>query len=325
MKILHLVLKQKNKLLQFIHLQLFLTLISLPILLCWGLPISLLSFAGNLLFAPILTIFLLLSSLIFFFQILHLPNGLLIFCLEKITFAWISLMQYADQKVLIGFKKPHVILVLITIVSTLAILHYKKNNSIRAGIASYSMLLLCIVIYLKFDATPASQLEEIDCNQKKVTIIYTEKKITVIDPGVIGRRISARSWLEYTLMPHLVKQYGITTIHNFIILQPNKTIFDALHSLLEKITIENVYIISWQGKIPLHWWISFAKLQDTCKNKKSNLIRIGKKIITINPNTITINPLAQIISMQDFSYPCLQVRGSIDNKNVDVYSAKYNN
>jgi len=93
--------------LRFIQVQLFITTISLPILLSWGLPISLLSPLGNLIFFPVLVLFLLLSSLVFFFEIIHIPNEWLIYCLEKVTLAWFSILSIGNgATALIGFSKP---------------------------------------------------------------------------------------------------------------------------------------------------------------------------------------------------------------------------
>ena len=73
-----------------------------------------------------------------------------------------------------------------------------------------------------------ANIDSLACNKGTVTIIASSNQLIVIDPGVIGRRLSAPSWCEYTLMPHLVKKYGTTVIDQLIILQPNKIIFDAL-------------------------------------------------------------------------------------------------
>jgi hypothetical protein len=45
----------------FTQTQLVITLISLPILVAWGLGYSVMSLVGNLLFSPVLTLFLILS------------------------------------------------------------------------------------------------------------------------------------------------------------------------------------------------------------------------------------------------------------------------
>ena len=168
-------------------------------------------------------------------------------------------------------------------------------------------------------------MQELPCNKGAITLINTHKKLIVVDPGVIGRRLSAPSWCEYTLMPHLVKIYGTTTIDHLICLQPNKIIFEALTSLQEKMTIKNLYLVRWTGKIPLHWWISYKKLLTQCQNKHCTVTFIYQYPKKINDTDLAISiiPLSQIITMPEFSYPCLQVHALADNQPLDIYSAKY--
>ena len=64
-------------LMRTIYVQLYLSLMSSPILIYWGLPVSLASPLGNILFNPLLVVFLFFSSLLFFTELLHIPN---IFC-----------------------------------------------------------------------------------------------------------------------------------------------------------------------------------------------------------------------------------------------------
>ncbi len=314
--------KIKKVLISFIHLQLFITLISIPILLSWGMPISLLTFAGNFLFSPILTAFLLLSSLIFFFQILCIPNAIFIWALEHITHWWLWLMQWAGHSVLMPFAMPSIIILILIFLFTLIILHHKKIETPFKAIACYSLLLAITCIYLALPAhSSGSKIISIDCNKGKVHFLKYDKQLAVIDPGVIGRRLSAPSWCEYTLMPALAKQCGTNTIDHFIILQPNRIIFEALISLQEKICIKNIYIPFWRGDMPSFWLRSFMALKRACQKHDCNLIRFGNKSISIS--RITIKPLDAEISVNEFWYPVFQATAMIDNQPISFYSAKH--
>lgn len=326
MKISTFLLKQKTMVIKFVHLQLFITLISIPILICWGMPISLLTFAGNLFFSPILTAFLLFSSLIFFCQILHIPNGILIYCLEHITHWWLWIIQWGNKSYLVALPQPSICIIILIPVVSLAILHHKKINTPYKGIICYGSFLLLVCIYLKLHHTPIAHIDSLACNKGTVTIISHNNQLIVIDPGVIGRRLSALSWCEYTLMPHLVKKYGTTVIDHLIVLQPNKIIFDALCALQEKIIIKNIYLTMWEGKLPFYWWRRYAQLRDICKEKNCRLIYINKKEITHKISAecaLYVSPLPNIIQLNEFSYPAIYVHGIIDNQNLAIYSAKY--
>lgn len=95
-----------NYLLRFITLQLYLTLISIPILIYHGLAFSLLTFVGNLVFTPVLISYLIIASV---FMLLALGNMQLILIsimLNLITKTWLAITSYSLQNCLIAFKRP---------------------------------------------------------------------------------------------------------------------------------------------------------------------------------------------------------------------------
>ena len=127
----------KNKLLgklkkwttNFLLIQLMVTLTSLPILIWWGLPISKVSFIGNLIFTPVLTIFLIISSLVFFTEFLNIPNLYLIKILEKITTLWNSILVCGQKNWLVGFSRINIIFIVSIPVITFVTMSNKKINT----------------------------------------------------------------------------------------------------------------------------------------------------------------------------------------------------
>src|SRR5579872_4558069 len=116
----------KQSAVQFMIVQLFLTLISLPIIIAWGLPISLLSPIGNFIFSPFLTAFLLLSSIIFFTQIISIPNYPLILLLENLMPLWHYILSFSSSSAMFAFKKPPLfILIVIPLVTLFLSRHYR--------------------------------------------------------------------------------------------------------------------------------------------------------------------------------------------------------
>ena len=318
--------KQKNKILNFIQLQLFITLISLPILVAWGLPLSLLTVVGNFVFSPFLTIFLLVSSIIFFCQLLYIPNVLFIYLLQIITRAWLFCMKTVPNYCLVSFALPSPLLLALIPTAALAVLHHKKINTSTKGILAYSILLISAYSLLSLYAKTKDHVRDLECNNKKITTINYNNYTIVVDPGVIGRRISAPNWCQYTLIPHLAKSYGTSTIDYFIVLQPNKIIFDALLLLLEKNCINHIYLPSWKGKFPFAWYKSFKQLQSTCKEKNIGLTLLSTKEITQrihNTSLFTLTPLHNTIANKDFEYPAFSFTSSIDKHQQAIYPAKH--
>jgi len=230
-------------------------------------------------------------------------------------------MQWATHRVLIAVAMPSPALLLFIPIAAVAILHHKKITTPLKSIFCYSVLLTMLFAYLLFTQAQPS-LHTLDCSKSTVHIIHHKKQLIIIDPGAIGRRLSAPSWCEYTLMPLLAKKYGALTIDHLVILQPNRIIFDAIMHMQEKLFIKNIYIPYWQGDMPPHWLRSFMQLKRNCFKHNCSLIRLGTKPITIAP-CLTITALEQIIHAQEFCYPAFHVTGAIDNQTISLYSAKH--
>ena len=117
----------KKFLLHFIQAHLMVTIISFPILIGWGMPISKVSIIGNLIFSPFLTIFLIISSLTFFTELLCIPNGFLISQLNQLTSFWEKGLHFGQKKWLCCFAKPSFIILISIPIITFIIISYKKT------------------------------------------------------------------------------------------------------------------------------------------------------------------------------------------------------
>src|SRR5579872_7319919 len=146
----HIMAKWRLSLLKALQLQLFLSLISLPFLISWGLPISIMSVFSTILFGPFLTAFLLISSCIFFTQLLHIPNSFFVWLLEIVTTTWQSVLSIHQQWWLIGFTTPPLIVALCIIPCTLAILHNKYITTVYVRTTLLALLLIVTCFALKF-------------------------------------------------------------------------------------------------------------------------------------------------------------------------------
>ncbi len=309
--------------LRFLQLQLFVWLIALPILLCWGLPLSLLAPVGNLLFSPFLAVFLLLSSLIFFSELLYIPNGALYWCLERVTTIWLYLTNLPSNWWLIGFTQPPFwVLVAIPLVA-LALLHARYLTSITYTFLSFSALFFIACTWLYYAYTPSSCITAIPCNNGHVTVIYCKKQLSVIDPGVIGQRLSASSFVEYTLMPETVKATGRTIIDRLILLQPGGLLFEAVTKLIEKQQVREICLPWWQGRLKKNAWRQFMIMRRVAEKYGVKLKRVFDK--PIDCNGITITPLEKKLAYHEATFPAMHVTGSVGEQVFEVYSHKYKN
>ena len=314
-------------LLRFLQLQLVISLTLLLILPSWGLPMSILSPLGNILCTPIFTAFLVLSSTIFFLEILCIPNDFLVYFLEKLTSLWLWLVPDFNNKFLIGFTKPPVLFLIILPIAIFATLTNKRIKTIHRSILALFILFALACTYLKVINRPASFVKNIPCNNGHVTFIYDNGNTALIDPGYIGSRISAVSWISYTLIPEIIKSCGSTNIDHLVIMQPGKIIFDAIQALLESLKIKNVYLVNFYGPLKRSTAISLYKLKDLAKTRNTIITRIGKKekVFSLGQNSntsICITPQDKNLKYNKTKYPGLATTYTIDNQNIKIYSAK---
>ncbi|MFC1842595.1 hypothetical protein ACFLYU_02980 [Candidatus Dependentiae bacterium] len=322
----------QNWFLRFLQIQLVISLALLVILPSWGLPLSILSPIGNMLFTPVFTVFLMLSSIIFFLELLFIPNSFFIYGLEKLSHIWLFLTPDLHNQFLIGFTKPPLAFLLLVPATTLAILSYKKIDSIKKSILALALLFALSCAYLKIINAPKNFIKNIPCNGGDIVFIYDDYKnhckSVLIDPGFMGRRLSAPSFVQYTLMPEIIKTSGRTHIDRLIILQPGKITFDAITQLCKLITIKHIDLVVFDGKMKYSTLRSFFALKDEAIKRNITISRIGRQKSSINltkEKNIAILPLKQKIAYNKLKYPAICLEYSkIDKNTLKIYSAKCN-
>lgn len=311
----------RQSFLKSVQLQLFISFISLPFLIAWGLPISLLTPISTLIFGPFLTCFLLISSIIFFLELLYIPNTFFIWCLEQVTTIWLACLNLEQRAWLVGFTKPPLFILLLLPLLALAIVHSKKLTSIPKRILFLSLLIITACATLKFFPYPShhNTATTIPCNNGTITFILHNKELTIIDPAFIAARPSYESFISYTLMPAIIEQTGYMHIDHLIICKFNKRILDALQFLATKITIKNLYVPAWKGKIPLFAWRSYVHLKKiiTAQNGKINSISYKKKLYNDDSCTLFIEPITtKDVQYYDATYQSLYVQCTLDNQTL---------
>jgi hypothetical protein len=313
--------KWRFSLFKSLQLQFFISFISLPFLIGWGLPVSLLSPISTLIFGPFLSCFLLISSLIFFLELVYLPNAYLILLLEKITYFWIACLSLEQKAWLIAFAKPPMIILFLIPIIALAILHSKQIESLAKRTLILGLLLIGTCAALKLFPYHANTIEKIACNKGELTLINHDTKLILIDPGYLAARPSYESFIAFTLLPEIVKKTGSLTIDHVIVFKCNKRIFDALNYLATKITIKNIYIPYWNGKIPSFAWRSYVQLKKRMTALDGKIVSIShKKQLWINQkNSLSLSPIAtKDISYYDATYYPLSVEGTINDQIIKI-------
>ena len=309
----------RQSLLKSMQLQLFISFVSLPFLIGWGLPISLLTPISTLIFGPFLTCFLLVSSLIFFLELLYLPNTLLIWCLEIITNIWIACLNLEQRAWLIGFTKPPIIvLVLIPFIALIAV-HSKKITTIPRRTGLLAVLLVGTCAALKFFpyCHNNNSVTTIACNKGEITLINSDRTLIMIDPAFIASRPCYESFISYTLLPEIIQKTGRMDIDHLVVFKFNKRILDALQFFATKFTIKNLYIPAWKGRIPSFAWRSYAHLKKTILANNGKIISLSyrKQLYNDQNCTLFIEPTTtKEVQYYDATYLPLCIKGSLNNQ-----------
>lgn len=313
----------RQSFLKSIQLQLFISFISLPFLIAWGLPISLLTPISTLIFGPFLTCFLLISSIIFFLELFYIPNTFFIWCLEHITAIWLACLNLEQRAWLIGFTKPPLLILLLLPLLALAVVHSKKITTISKRILVLTLVLITTCATLKFFPYPSQHntITTVPCNNGAITLILHNNALIMIDPAFIAAKPSYESFIAYTLVPEIIEKTGYMHIDHLIIYKFNKRILDALQFLATKITIKNIYLPVWKNKIPFFAWRSYVNLKKTISAHNGKIIPISykKKLYNNDSCTLFIEPTTtKDIKYYDATYQPLCAQCTLNNHIVPL-------
>ena len=227
----------KTNFLFFLELQLLISIVILPVLIAWGLPISIMSIVGNLIFAQFLTAFIFVSALLFTTDLLGIPNYFIAQALELITNVWHYVLSWGSARWLVGFPEWIFPVSLLCAIAACS-LYYKKNYSQNYRLAWLIALCLATPIIHTIFHKQSIHTTVLQGSQK-MHLIKLHGKIYAFDCGALGARPSSQSWIEYTLSPTMVKTMGATHIDTLILCKSNSRTHDAATALMQHIPTEH--------------------------------------------------------------------------------------
>lgn len=281
--------------LRIIELQTFITLISLPILISWGLPVSLMTILSTPLFSPLFTLFLLLSSVIFFMELLGIPYYYLTILLEKVSYIWIYILKQGRSSWLIGFAQPSTIILFLIVIITILILCTQRSQKKRTVFLSIFLISSCI--FVTYNA-PKESISHIEYANGTIPIIFVNKKVCIIDPGILSKKPINNSWIQYTLIPFIITKTGATEIHSFIGLHLNHRTLEAIESIHTIMPIKNVYIPSFKGKLLLKTYRQLQKSKRLILESEGRWFELRKNSFTLLLSAQAKLQLTQIVPKQ---------------------------
>jgi len=308
-----------KKICYFLELQLFITILALPIFLSWGLPISILSPIGNLIFAPWLTTFLTLSSLIFFMQIIAVENSFVIYALEKLNQLFFAVLNLADKSFMISCPCPKMAFLLLIPIGLFGIIKLKWSSNIYLRVLKLFIFSSLLFLSLKYVAAPADLFVHITNKSKDVLLIKHGSKNTLVDFGALSEGRSAQSWARFQLIPELLKS-GIDHVDCLIIPKPSSKVFESILEITKNIDVGHFYIQEWSGLVPYTGWKCWKSLLELKKNKQIAITLLKTPLtIKLNKNfVITVNPTEKCIHKGPLYYKELEIKATLTNKTLNL-------
>lgn len=219
-----------HSLLNLLYLQIILAFVTTPILIGWGLPISIVGLVSNLIFTPFLCGFLFLASIVFITQLLYIPNDLLLYPIEWCSSLWIRLLSINSPSWLVGCTSPHPILLGAMVSAGIGCFMLTKKWRTELRIACAAIVFgSCIASYCLL--APASQNFTIHYQSYPVTITTHKQGITVLVPHLRTRPRRFIHWVNTQLSSMLYKKIGSNRLWQLIITNPAPTLIKSLHQL----------------------------------------------------------------------------------------------
>lgn len=255
-----------EKVIKFLQLQLFISLLSFPLLAAWGLPISIASLMGNFIFTPCVILFVAISTGIFFTELVGIPNMLLIQFLEHVTHGWYYFLSYGKKSWVIGIPSE-----LIPMTYGLAIIALLIFCHKRWGQLLESTVLFCL-LYISFFIAWYRVTPTIICmtlNKGKSTLSLTSGKngVMLYDNDYL-RRIKSDSWVEYTLVPMLTKNTGAIVIDTLWLSSFEPKVISVVMDIMDYATVHTVILPYFEKTLIYEEWKEFFKMQEKAREQR---------------------------------------------------------
>jgi hypothetical protein len=221
-----------------LQLQLYVTYATWPLLLWWGLPISLLSPLGNIIFAPLLIAFLFLSSSLFICYLCSIPHTLLISALELLSNLWLSLTSWCSfPSLLITFATPPWwLLIFFPAIALMLIIHPTLRNPLRSIFAFIIAFFLTSCLLTLYTPTSIPSLT------KSMHITRHDRKTMIVIDSQTHRRLPTFSWIRYQLPPLLITATGSSTIHTLVVTKMTPAVHALVHHICSYLSVETLVV-----------------------------------------------------------------------------------
>jgi hypothetical protein len=265
----------KNYFIHFTQTQLAITLVSLPILVTWGLGFSWMTFVGNLVFAPALIAFLFISSLLLFTQLIGIPNHYLVILLDLLTHVWDVILRQGSSSWIIECAKPPTILLICIPIITFLLLHHRMvNTHAKRFIVLGLLMVACLGLFTLQKIHNARTMVTASFHEKLYVIKLADtSSIILIDEGFFARKKSVEKAIDYELKQWINKNYGHVDIQELRITRPGAGSFKAAQYMCTRWNVQAVWLPFFEKTLTKAAWRAYFDLKRFLDENKIRFVR----------------------------------------------------
>lgn len=254
----HSIEKSYYKILRTIYLQFILLFVYIPVLIYWGLPLSAMTVVGNIIFLPLLSIFLTLSFLIFFTELFAIPNKIFHLIFMKFSTFWLNLLNFGSSKWLIGFPYRGIAPLTFFILCGLLLFYIIKTKPITIKLMFSSIMLTLFLTVLKYIHKIPSTAT-IQTKNQIINIHCKNNNFTLVIPHIRLSKNNLPSWYFYEIQPQLIKIFGITHLKTVVLLNPTKSMINLFIENQSLLEFEQLFIARTSAKNKITYIITITK------------------------------------------------------------------
>ena len=228
----------KNYILSFFEIQFFITLLSLPLLTLWGIPISIMGPLANFIFTPLLIIFLWISCITTICIITHIPSGFFETILKKLTTLWLYLLSFSKPSWLIGF--PITSIWLSALIAGIIVIWYviiRPNQKITV-----LFLTACWIFIILLQPLFTAKMKLKKVGDLPLWTLNIANKTYLIDHGALCTKKNLFTNLDYTVLPNLIYHTGFANIDTIIFCKPSNKMIKVADQCIQQFNCKNFIV-----------------------------------------------------------------------------------
>lgn len=215
--------------LQALYVQLMLMFVYVPLLIAWGLPVSLFGVVGAIIWTPLLIIFLMLSSLLYITHILYIPNNWCVWIINTISQCWCDILSYGQQAPMIGFVQPPMVILILVPLLGFSVMFLCARLKLFLRCILLASVLTCVLLGFKLCIIPKKSAELLYRNQP-ISVVYDHGALAVDIRHVHKVTKSFCRWWRTGFCSFLYKNFGTCAINSVLVNKTTKNFIQKINA-----------------------------------------------------------------------------------------------